>query len=202
MYTCALTFTEDPTMTGHSFTLSERPFTSTATTALHSNTTPHSNGWIAFNLHAALKGWLKNSHENVTVEVACPTCNRAKRFLASGDSLQPLLQMATRVRRKTKRTLRWCGREETRCCLQPLYVSFVDFGWKWILEPAGFWANYCRGQCDGTVQSTHSLSSGTIGRYPNNLTKSDIFINMNIRDDAQTIPPYVMRNEFCESVDF
>lgn len=35
------------------------------------------------------------------------------------------------------------------CCLERLYVNFTEIGWdKWILHPDGYYANYCRGECD------------------------------------------------------
>lgn len=39
--------------------------------------------------------------------------------------------------------------DKDACCLEKFYVNFTDIGWdKWILYPAGYNANYCRGQCD------------------------------------------------------
>lgn len=39
--------------------------------------------------------------------------------------------------------------DKDACCLEKFYVNFTDIGWdKWILHPAGYNANYCRGQCD------------------------------------------------------
>jgi hypothetical protein len=34
------------------------------------------------------------------------------------------------------------------CCKRRLYVSFRQLGWdEWILYPAGYYANYCFGEC-------------------------------------------------------
>ena len=39
-------------------------------------------------------------------------------------------------------------RKSEKCCVRKLYIDFrKDLGWKWIHEPAGYYANYCIGSC-------------------------------------------------------
>lgn len=40
------------------------------------------------------------------------------------------------------------------CCLEEAYVSFEELGWDgWVLDPPGFKANFCAGNC----HSPHSV---------------------------------------------
>lgn len=35
------------------------------------------------------------------------------------------------------------------CCREQFYVNFTTIGWhSWILQPPGYFANYCKGKCD------------------------------------------------------
>jgi hypothetical protein len=60
---------------------------------------------------------------------------------------------ATASSPRRKRTLSKVCREETdagetHCCLWPFTVDFEkEFGWKWIIYPAKYEANFCSGDC-------------------------------------------------------
>uniref|UniRef100_A0A2C9KD88 TGF-beta family profile domain-containing protein n=1 Tax=Biomphalaria glabrata TaxID=6526 RepID=A0A2C9KD88_BIOGL len=47
---------------------------------------------------------------------------------------------------------------ENRCCRYPLYVSFIDFGWEWIIAPTHVKADYCSGECRMTMQDNTPYS--------------------------------------------
>ncbi|KAH9496873.1 hypothetical protein Btru_010052 [Bulinus truncatus] len=47
---------------------------------------------------------------------------------------------------------------ETRCCRYPLYVSFAEFGWSWIIAPTHVQADYCSGECRMTMQDNTPYS--------------------------------------------
>lgn len=38
------------------------------------------------------------------------------------------------------------------CCLQQFFVNFSEIGWdSWIIQPQGYYANYCTGSCRATT---------------------------------------------------
>ena len=38
--------------------------------------------------------------------------------------------------------------DTNKCCRRKLYISFKELGWdNWILQPRGFYTNYCKGKC-------------------------------------------------------
>ena len=51
------------------------------------------------------------------------------------------------------------GDGENRCCRYPLWVSFKDIGWdKWIVEPEGYQAYYCDGDCPHRYKMAHTFA--------------------------------------------
>ncbi|XP_053210511.1 growth/differentiation factor 8-like [Panonychus citri] len=53
---------------------------------------------------------------------------------------------ATRRRRKVD-----CSsiKNTSSCCRESFYVNFTQIGWdNWIVQPPGYYANYCKGKCD------------------------------------------------------
>ncbi|XP_075586595.1 uncharacterized protein LOC124500482 isoform X1 [Dermatophagoides farinae] len=58
-----------------------------------------------------------------------------------------------------------CTDKVSFCCRQPFYVNFTTIGWNnWILQPPGYNANYCKGQCDVSHARYHHTT--VIGKYP------------------------------------
>lgn len=48
-----------------------------------------------------------------------------------------------------RRALDCSGESRGQCCKQSFYVSFKALGWdSWIIAPPGYFANYCRGDCN------------------------------------------------------
>lgn len=48
-----------------------------------------------------------------------------------------------------RRALDCSGAIRGQCCKQSFYVSFKALGWDdWIIAPPGYFANYCRGDCN------------------------------------------------------
>ncbi|XP_054154311.1 growth/differentiation factor 8-like [Oppia nitens] len=58
-----------------------------------------------------------------------------------------------------------CNANSTSCCRESFYVNFTTIGWNdWILQPPGYYGNYCRGKCDISNARYHHTT--VIGKYP------------------------------------
>ena len=84
----------------------------------------------------------------VTFKLSCDKCIN---FLAIIQKDIPFVQLQTsEAKDRSRRNVEQCTEQSTHCCKESFYVSFKDFGWdNWIVSPEGYWANYCRGSCDG-----------------------------------------------------
>ena len=72
-------------------------------------------------------------------------------FVVSHSPAEVALQSRRRMRRQLL-DHRFCGSDAQQlsrlCCLRSFYVDFRrDLQWNWIMEPKGYYANYCRGDC-------------------------------------------------------
>ncbi|KAI1302388.1 Inhibin beta B chain [Halotydeus destructor] len=53
----------------------------------------------------------------------------------------------------------------TSCCRESFYVNFTQIGWdNWILQPQGYFANYCKGKCDLSHARYHHTT--VVQKYP------------------------------------
>lgn len=56
------------------------------------------------------------------------------------------------IRSRGKRHSGDCENGLGTCCKKTLYISFKELGWdNWILQPEGFFANYCEGNCPNVL---------------------------------------------------
>lgn len=69
------------------------------------------------------------------------------------------------VANRRKRSKRGLGLQcdatkvENRCCLYPMEVTFADFGWRWIIVPQRYKANYCSGECEMKLLQDYAHTS-------------------------------------------
>ncbi len=134
------------------------------------------DGWAELDVWDVVSMWLKDPSTNLGLVMQVSTSvggggngqsnGVAGRELRVGVQSQPdsapFLQLDVResvVRgedgrgRRNKRTLsKVCTEErdaaETHCCLWPITIDFeLEFGWKWIIHPPKYEANYCAGDC-------------------------------------------------------
>ena len=140
-------------------------------------------GWEEFHLHQTVQQWLDNPSSNYGLELSCDryNINNVMEFVHSntdrvirgnaigsvGDmDLMPSLDVYSQDklilgREKRSEETYDCvrGDGENRCCRYPLWVSFKDIGWdKWIVEPEGYQAYYCDGDCPHRYKMAHTFA--------------------------------------------
>ncbi|XP_065653646.1 inhibin beta B chain-like [Hydra vulgaris] len=110
----------------------------------------NSFGWIDFDVTLAFQKWTRSSNSSLrSLFLSCNTCgNRLQ--ISTEKQHTPYLHVSfftkkglPRERRKT-----WTCNESVSCCSRPVYISFEDINWRWVLSPKGFWTNKCMGKCD------------------------------------------------------
>lgn len=62
------------------------------------------------------------------------------------EDQKELIFLDTRKKIREKRNHK-CGQGGGDCCLESLYIRFDQIGLDFIIEPIGYYANYCRGSC-------------------------------------------------------
>ncbi|XP_055343858.1 inhibin beta C chain-like [Paramacrobiotus metropolitanus] len=116
-------------------------------------------GWQSVHVKDMVARWIirpsrvaPNPNTNV-VQVSCDNCHSDIHTLISADGdYVPFLVINTE-NKKSHRNRRGiqCQQGSLHCCRESLYINFTDIGWdSWILEPRGYMANYCKGQCGGS----------------------------------------------------
>lgn len=67
--------------------------------------------------------------------------------------------MAESRNRRDRRNLN-CSETTKDCCRERLWIEFKENGMDFIINPKGYWANFCRGDCntaaDNAVRSAHN----------------------------------------------
>lgn len=124
--------------------------------------------WLRFDLTSVVTQWAGRRNRPRVLEISCKTCGNLRNALPSGTPVgssgdkQPFLVVRTdpnapaghsRSRRSVD-----CSSSISRCCRESFYVSFKEIGWdSWIIQPAGYSANFCRGSCihDISVNKYH-----------------------------------------------
>ncbi|XP_013388584.1 growth/differentiation factor 8 [Lingula anatina] len=117
------------------------------------------HGWFEFHVKHLAKNWLANPNNKRGIKISCKACKGDGGIFDSvpveteGD-LRPFLviksgQSKNRHRQKRNTV---CDGNTAECCKQTFYVSFEAIGWTdWILQPSGYYANYCKGSCEGST---------------------------------------------------
>ena len=142
-------------------------------------------GWGEFHLQQTVQQWMDNPDSNFGVELSCDNydINHVIEFahiktelnevtgrnVVGSDvdmDLMPSLDVYSQDkmilgRQKRAEETYDCvqGDGENRCCRYPLWVSFKDIGWdKWIVEPEGYQAYYCDGDCPHRYKMAHTFA--------------------------------------------
>ncbi|XP_023235431.1 inhibin beta B chain-like [Centruroides sculpturatus] len=99
-----------------------------------------------------------NKYDNLIFKIHCDACNRQP--IATQYDKCPFIVFKigkTVPSRRNKRAVK-CFEGLKNCCVQEFYVSFASLGWsKWIVDPPGVTANFCKGSCldDPTLPRFH-----------------------------------------------
>lgn len=115
-------------------------------------------GWQKIDMTSMVSNWSTTSaKDKLRLFVDCSCCSNWQIHILNKetdkktDPSRPFLVIETdpttskRVRRRSMECSPDLG---DQCCKQPFYVSFDKLGWKeWIIAPAGYYANYCKGEC-------------------------------------------------------
>ncbi|XP_059840442.1 inhibin subunit beta Ab [Hypanus sabinus] len=138
------------------------------------------SGWQTLPVSRAVQEALSTPQRSLLLTVACAQCREAGAspvlLEAAGkdESFRPFLMLLLResdahTHRIRKRGLE-CEGKSNICCRKRFYVNFRDIGWSdWIIAPAGYYGNYCEGECPshiaGTSGSSLSFHSAVINHY-------------------------------------
>lgn len=102
----------------------------------------------------ALKRWLLKSRTKTiqTLKISCKTCAMdVDDIPVSNDpGEKPFIVINFNKQDNSRRNRRNsdCQPNSTYCCKEPLFVNFSHIGWDdWIIAPAGYQVNFCRGSC-------------------------------------------------------
>ncbi|XP_059153035.1 growth/differentiation factor 8-like [Physella acuta] len=131
-------------------------------------------GWRKFKFTSVLKKELKNRNTYGGLQLRADDGhgNNLLVHKATDTKQKPWLEIKihkSKGKRRQKRSdTLICGEHtsETRCCRYPLYVSFAEFGWEWIIAPTHVKADYCSGECRMTMQDStpNSWINQQVGR--------------------------------------
>jgi hypothetical protein len=89
--------------------------------------------------------------EQLALQFQCTTCVAGQQVfdvITEGGHAPYVVIKVGRQRRRYRRHVVDCNDKSTGCCRDQLYIDFAKIGWShWILQPSGYNANYCRGDC-------------------------------------------------------
>jgi len=121
------------------------------------NVRRRSGCWVRINVHRAVLEQVERrrrrprSVPGLRLAVECRggcVLDRGRGMAVGGGDRRPVLVIGTveTNRRRRRRTLD-SSCPPSRCCKHKLYVDFLRIGWDFIIEPQGYWINYCHGPC-------------------------------------------------------
>ncbi|XP_024082625.1 inhibin beta chain isoform X2 [Cimex lectularius] len=112
-------------------------------------------GWHKLDLQTAVTEWYsRKGSRKLSLLIDCSGCGSAvaPALFQSGRSNKPYLVVRTepaQTRRVRRTALECSGAPRGHCCKQQFYVNFKEIGWDdWVIAPGGYFANYCRGDCN------------------------------------------------------
>lgn len=135
-------------------------------------------GWQRINITIAATKWFTQPGEPLRLLVDCSSCSGHIEAVLFNNykykgahkpesrgleaAYRPFIVVRTKpspTRRLARRALQ-CDKNTKHCCKEDFYVSFRELRWDdWILAPAGYHANYCRGSCDSIYQTPDGFQS-------------------------------------------
>jgi len=106
--------------------------------------------WVNFDMKHPARRWLQHPERNRGVQISCDGCRLDEHEfpIHAGGEKKPFLVIHTRDVKNRQRKKRSANCPRDGCCMESFYVSFRELGWdSWIIEPAGYYSNYCKGNC-------------------------------------------------------
>uniref|UniRef100_A0A3B4AFN4 TGF-beta family profile domain-containing protein n=1 Tax=Periophthalmus magnuspinnatus TaxID=409849 RepID=A0A3B4AFN4_9GOBI len=136
------------------------------------------SGWHTFPLSDAVRAVFGKGSRRQDLEVHCDGCDTAGVVPILVDPSDPSHRPFLVVRAKQvdgkhrirKRGLECDGTSGGLCCRQQFYIDFRLIGWNdWIIAPAGYYGNYCEGNCPaymaGVPGSVSSFHTAVVNQY-------------------------------------
>lgn len=136
------------------------------------------SGWHTFPLSEAVRAVFGKGGRRQDLRVRCDGCEAASVAPVLVDPSDPshrpfLVVRARQVEGKhriRKRGLECDGSSGGLCCRQQFYIDFRLIGWNdWIIAPAGYYGNYCEGNCPaymaGVPGSASSFHTAVVNQY-------------------------------------
>ncbi|XP_077473589.1 inhibin beta B chain-like [Stigmatopora argus] len=136
------------------------------------------SGWHTFPLLEAVRAVFDKGSRRQELEVHCDGCEMdgvTPVLVDPGDpSHRPFLVVRVRQadgkHRIRKRGLECDGTSGGLCCRQQFYIDFRLIDWNdWIIAPAGYYGNYCEGNCPaymaGVPGSVSSFHTAVVNQY-------------------------------------
>ncbi|XP_067123822.1 growth/differentiation factor 8-like [Centruroides vittatus] len=102
-------------------------------------------GWYKINIARTLSNWL-NSYQIFKMD--CDGCDDQP--IETDSDNRPFIVINTDATMRVNRRKRNvdCTEQSTGCCREQFFLAFSDIGWNdWIIQPPGYTANYCKGNC-------------------------------------------------------
>ena len=138
--------------------------------------TVESVGWRRLDITETVQKWFLRPGERLQLLVDCSSCAgefeaslfttkkhkgaHKPRFRRTEASHRPFIVTHTSPTpsKRVRRALQ-CDKDTPQCCKSKLFVSFQDLGWQdWIIAPAGYQANYCKGSCSSIYRTVGSFN--------------------------------------------
>uniref|UniRef100_A0A4W4GUM6 Inhibin beta B chain n=1 Tax=Electrophorus electricus TaxID=8005 RepID=A0A4W4GUM6_ELEEL len=136
------------------------------------------SGWHTFPLLEAVRAVLGSGGRRQDLDVHCEGCEAASVAPILVDTADPShrpflvvrARQADAKHRIRKRGLECDGSSGGLCCRQQFYIDFRLIGWNdWIIAPAGYFGNYCEGNCPaymaGVPGSASSFHTAVVNQY-------------------------------------
>ncbi|KAI5631348.1 transforming growth factor beta like domain-containing protein [Phthorimaea operculella] len=113
--------------------------------------------WQRVDVTRAARRWAAGgAHGPLRLLLDCSGClGRVRLRLGGSTAARPLLALRLHPPPARRRRALDCdAAARGACCRQTYYVSFRALGWDdWIVAPEGYYANYCRGSCEGSYHA-------------------------------------------------
>lgn len=111
-----------------------------------------SSGWFRVPFKDFIKKWVDDESSQSIVHALRFSCKGLK--ICRKARYRPFLMLKVEEQKlakgRKKRFARRCVPGYDKCCMRKLFVTFKEMNWNdWVIEPSGYWVNYCEGRCTG-----------------------------------------------------